>query len=180
MNVVFDLDDLCDDFDPWGELHALKERYPNLKVTLFAIPGRCSRELLERYRQVPWVEIGVHGYHHSSRECAIWGYQETVEKLAELEEQGWARLFKAPGWVGNPEIARALKDRGWSLAHHAGHEEWGTDLPPVYVYNDESFCVTAVHGHTWESCGNGPSAWERLFAEVPEDAQFAFVSEVVR
>jgi len=83
MNIVFDLDDLCDDFDPWDELHALKERIPGLKVTLFAIPSRCSDELLARYRTLDWVELGAHGYHHALQECLVWSYAETNEKLEE-------------------------------------------------------------------------------------------------
>lgn len=179
--IVFDLDDLCDDFDPFSELCSLKNRFPKLKVTLFAIPGRCSRELLDLYAGLDWVELAAHGYHHSSMECAIWGHREAADKLSEIaEKMPVSKLFKAPGWVGNPAVAKALKDGGWSLAHHAGHDEWGDDLPPVYVYNDDTFMVTAIHGHTWDSCGNGPSAWEEMFAGVDADADFAFVSEVVR
>lgn len=176
--TVFDLDDLCDDFNPWDELHALKERYPNLKVTLFAIPGRCSPELLEQYRQVPWIELGVHGYHHSSQECATWSYEEATEKLKELEGLGWSRLFKAPGWVANEQVYEALMDLGWVVADNIKMcDGWGKAQPARYVYNVPGEFV-AVHGHTWDCMENGPSDWERLFAEVPEDAQFAFVSEV--
>ena len=82
--VVFSLDDLCDEFDPWEPLHALKEKYPGLRVTLFAIPARCSDGLLARYRALDWVELGVHGYHHALRECLVWGFEETMEKLEEL------------------------------------------------------------------------------------------------
>ena len=131
MDTVFDLDDLCDEFNPWNELHALKERFPHLKVTLFAIPSRCSDELLARYRSLDWVELGVHGYHHSSYECGVWGYEETVEKLNELQELGWQKLFKAPGWIANYKVYDALLDCGWSVADNIEkYEMWGDSNPP--------------------------------------------------
>lgn len=176
--TVFDLDDLCDEWDPWDELHALKERFPDLKVTLFAIPYRCSDDLLARYRDLDWVELGVHGYHHSTMECATWGYDEAVARLTEIEEW-WpgTKLFKAPGWVGNPELYRALLDRGWKAATHIGHRsDWGAVQLPMYVYNATQH--NALHGHTWDCMGNGPSDWGEMFGRVEGGAEFAFVSDV--
>jgi SAM-dependent methyltransferase len=176
--IVFDLDDLCDDFDPWFELEALKERFPGLKVTLFAIPSRCSPGLLEKYGELEWVELGVHGYHHSSMECATWGSEETLSKLEELEEW-WpgVKLFKAPGWIKNKHVDRALEKRGWSLADHIGHiEEWEAPRLRRYVYNG-SDGITSIHGHTWDCSGNGPSDWAEMFRDIPDDSLFEFVSE---
>ena len=76
--TVFDLDDLCDEYDPYDDLIRLRQDYPDLRVTLFAIPGRCSDELLARYRALDWVELGVHGYYHSLGGVPAWGYDETV------------------------------------------------------------------------------------------------------
>lgn len=179
LATVFDLDDLCDDFDPWDELHALKKRHPNLKVTLFAIPYRCSDELLARYRALDWVELGVHGYHHSSYECAVWGYEETIARLTEIEEW-WtgARLFKAPGWVGNKELYRALEDLGWLVATHKDHEiDWNVCAAKMYTYNKRSDIVP-IHGHTWDCLDNGPSNWDTMFEKATEE--FRFVSDVCR
>jgi FkbM family methyltransferase len=177
--TVFDLDDLCDAMDPWDELHALKEQFPNLKVTLFAVPGRCSQGLLERYSQVPWVELAVHGYHHSSMECAAWGYDEAAAKLAEIAEF-WpgARLFKAPGWMASEEVYAALLDGGWMVADNMEQVmNWGNTELNRYVYNAVNR-FESIHGHTWNVCGNGPRDWPAMFADVPRETEFAFVSEV--
>ena len=85
--VVFELDDLCDGMDPYNDLLHVKNQYPGLRVTMFAIPSRCSDELLARYRALDWVELGVHGYHHAAQECIVWGYEESIEKLAEMEKR---------------------------------------------------------------------------------------------
>ena len=109
MRYVFDVDDLCDDFDPMADLKFLKEHFPALKVTVFAIPSRCSDELLRTYREVPWIEVAVHGYHHASMECATWSKEEADSKLQELENRGWAKIFKAPGWMASPPLREALQ-----------------------------------------------------------------------
>ena len=179
MNLVFDLDDLCDEYDPYEELVALKERFPGLKVTLFAIPGRCSPELLERYRQVPWVELAVHGYHHAAQECLVWGYDEAKEKLAELAEAGWTRVFRAPNWQLNEQVYEALLDGDWVVADHAAYA-WPSGKLPMKRYTYNLPGVRGIHGHTWDVSGNGPSDWPEMFAGVPVEAQFQFVSEAAR
>ena len=171
---VVDFDDLCDEFDPWEELLALREKYPRFKCTLFAIPSRCSDELLARYRALDWVELGVHGYHHSSRECSVWGYEETLSKLEELEGLGWDKLFKAPGWQTNDELYKALSNRDWAVADHM-----------TYAYRSERLLINrytynmpgnmGYHGHTWETSGNGPSMWA-----IEDRADYAFVSEACK
>lgn len=178
--MVFDLDDLCDDFDPWQQLMDLKRRYPEFRCTLFAIPGRCSEKLLEKYLALDWVELGVHGYHHSTRECAAWGYEEAKRKLEELSEV-WPgpRLFKAPGWSHNEDVCRALMEGGWMVADHVHHRwRWGTADMPRYCYNAPDHEFEVYHGHTWETSGNGPSDWmAKDFSNVRE---WKWVSEVVR
>lgn len=178
--MVFDLDDLCDDHDPWQLLMDLKRRYPEFRCTLFAIPGRCSEDLLNKYLGLDWVELGVHGYHHSTRECAAWGYEEAKRKLEELSEV-WPgpRLFKAPGWSHNEDVCRALMEGGWIVADHVNHRwRWGTSDMPRYCYNAPDHDFGVYHGHTWETSGNGPTDWmDRDFSDVTE---WKWVSEVVR
>src|SRR3972149_11752514 len=55
--VVMDFDDLCDDHDPLDLLLTLKENDAAFKVTLFAIPARCSSALLQRYHpHRSWID----------------------------------------------------------------------------------------------------------------------------
>lgn len=180
MRVVFDIDDLCDDFDPLRDLDDLKKRLPNLKVTVFAIPSRCSAELLEDYRSRKWIEIGVHGYHHSSMECATWTYEEARSKLEELEHLGWAKIFKAPGWQMSPGLYEALHELDWLVAEHAAYSAplSGTIDLRRYCYNLPDPDIRAVHGHTWNTMRNGPDDWDQLFDGIGREVEFYFVSEV--
>lgn len=178
--TVFELDDLCDDLDPWSELHELKERWPGLKVTLFAIPGRCSPDLLAKYRALDWVELGVHGLYHSSFECSTWGYDYTREVLDSLMEAGWTPLIKAPGWIGNPQFYDSVHDAGWMVADNIVHADWWGETDCLrYVYNARPE-LRALHGHTWDTCDNGPSDWWDMFEGTPYNAEFKFVTEVVQ
>lgn len=178
---VVDFDDLCDKFDPWDELVALKERFPSLKVTLFAIPALCSDELLAKYGALDWVELGVHGYYHSPRECMAWDYEESKAKLEEV--MSWwpgAKLFKAPGWLASEPLYEYLQDEGWMIADNLEHaDSWlKFGVEARYVYN-ANFKIEPVHGHTRDVCGNGPSEWSRMFLNIPGDAEFLFVSEAL-
>lgn len=171
---VVDFDDLCDEFDPYLSLMALKNSYPSFKCTLFAIPSRCSPELLSKYRAHDWIELGVHGYHHASQECVVWGYDETIGKLEEMERLGWDKLFKAPNWQMNHEVYRALVDRGWKVADHMTFayrsEELTVDRYTFNLPHNQGF-----HGHTWEVAGNGPNAWH-----IEKRDDYAFVSEACK
>ena len=178
MKTVFELDDLCDEMDPYDELVRLRQDNPDLKVTLFAIPTRCSDELLARYRALDWVEIGVHGYHHSSRECLVWGYEEACEKLNALEAAGWTKLFKPPNWQINEEVYKALHFLGWAVADHAAYA-WSSMSLPIrrYTYNLPGRDLRGIHGHTWDTCDNGPSDWQQMLEGV--EGEFVFVSDVL-
>jgi hypothetical protein len=171
---VVDFDDLCDEFDPWEELHALHDKHPGFRCTLFAIPSRCSDELLARYRALDWVELGVHGYHHAARECQVWGYDEAAAKLKELEALGWTKLFKAPNWQYSEHLYRACSDLGWKVADHMAFAyPSGRMLVERYTHNlpgNEGY-----HGHTWETVRNGPLNWD-----VEDRSDYAFVSEACK
>lgn len=179
--IVFDLDDLSKQWDPYDELIEMKRKYPNLKVTIFAIPGGLTTEMLAKYAALDWVELAVHGYHHSSVEAAVWSADEAKWRMEEILEW-WpgVRGFKAPGWTMSKEAYRYFDDNGWWLADHADHSErWEDSTAPRYVYNDRDD-VKPIHGHTWDCCGNGPSDWDEMFKDVQPSDEFAFVSEVVR
>jgi hypothetical protein len=182
--IVFDIDDLCDDFDPFEELLALHADYPNLKVTLFAIPGRCDLMTVNKYLNLDYVEVAMHGYHHSSIECAVWTEEETIDKVTEaaLKFPKMVKGFKAPGWTANHHVYRGLEKIGYWTAVHDGHmPEWRWWPGEMYCYNGPMNPYRAAHGHTWETCDNGPSKWREMLekVEVTPDDEFLFVSEAV-
>lgn len=181
MRAVFELDDLSDRNDPYDKLLAVKQVRPDLKATLFAVPMLCSDALLEKYGELSWVQLALHGYHHSSYECAVWTKGEAVAKIQEGLDRGcFVKGFKAPGWVAHQEVYKALAELELWSADHAEHiQNWKTSPLHRYVYNSPPFGVVPIHGHTWETCGNGPEWWGPTVTNLPEGVSFEFVSEVV-
>ncbi len=180
--VVFELDDLCDNRDPWMYLTDLKDQIPDLRVTLFAIPGRCSRELLDKYIAEDWIELAVHGFYHSTYECFDWSPEEAESKI--LEALDWFRTtpeksgFKAPGWIANGPTYQALQKLGMWVADHSEHDKmWeGFPISRRYLYN-RTGDVNSVHGHTWNTCGNGPDWFVDELLDKHKDSEFITISE---
>jgi SAM-dependent methyltransferase len=184
MKVVFDIDDLTDQHDPYEELIALKEQIPNLKVTLFAIPSGVSEETRLKYAQHEWVELGVHGYHHSNIECMIWTEEEAIDKITEGHEKlKSVKVFKAPGWLAHHAVYDAINKMGWAIADNINHVMLWIQHPDVakvkrYVLNAQ-FEHETIHGHTWDTMDNGPEWWKEEALKY-KDEEFDFVSDVAR
>lgn len=171
--VVFDLDDLCDLWDPYERLLEWKERVPGGRVTLFTIPRRSSDALLAKYAALPWVDLAMHGWWHHRGECLWWAKDKTAERLKVWEDAGFARIFKAPGWESNKEVHDACFDRGWIVAEHVRNRPLWEGRSNVYVYNRplrrQKFMP--LHGHTHDTQGNGVAEKFEMFC-APSDAAF--------
>lgn len=157
--VVLDFDDLCDTNDPYDALVKLHERDAGFKVTLFAIPTRCSPALLAKYAAISdWCQLAVHGWRHARHECLGWTSEETHDKLerALAIYPGFVRLFKAPNWEIDNETYAGCKAAGFAVADHIRNIEI---LPrqPHYIYNirlrDDIY--TRLHGHIQPWAGTG-------------------------
>lgn len=158
--VVMDFDDLCDTNDPMDALKRLKDRDPNFKVTLFAIPSRCGGGLLAKYdSERDWISLGVHGWRHSRHECLAWTSEETEEKLgiALSIYPNFARIFKAPNWEICDEVYKGLKSSGFVVADHIRNVEIMPHDQPNYIYNIRlrGDKYQRAHGHIQPWAGTG-------------------------
>lgn len=158
--AVLDMDDLCDTNDPFETLQLLKTRDPGFKITLFAIPTRCSDKLLERYdNNSAWIELGVHGWRHARHECLAWTSEETVDKLfrARTVYHNFAKIFKAPNWEICDEVYAGCKQAGFAVADHIRNIEILPPGTPNYIYNmrlrKDRFI--RLHGHIQDWAGTG-------------------------
>ena len=183
LPVVFDLDDLCPQYDAWDLLQEWKEWNPAGKVTLFTIPRRCDDKYLRRYLDLPWVQLAMHGYWHTLGETLYWTSGLAEARFKEWAERGGAPGFKAAKWIMSDEVYQAAARADFWIADHTDNKDLAFRSPGVksYIYNlkrrKPSF--RAVHGHTWNTSGNGlPEAFERFC--FPADTQFKFVSEVAQ
>jgi hypothetical protein len=160
MTAILDFDDLMDGNDPLDALTVLKERDPGFKVTLFAIPTRCSEILLEKYKsRADWIQLGIHGWRHSRHECLAWTSEETEEKadLAMKIYPHFAPIFKAPNWETCDEVYAGLKSKGIAIADHIRNIEILPAGMPHYIYNvrlrNDTF--KRLHGHIQNWNGTG-------------------------
>ena len=93
-DTIFDLDDLCDrGWDGRGSrcelLLELKLQFPELKVTLFAIPGLSSLTFLSELAKENWIELAVHGWtHQPNTECEGWSELFAHQVLVKVESWG--------------------------------------------------------------------------------------------
>ena len=200
---------VCLDFDDWSVLNnrldlllKLKESYPHLKVSMFTIPcdiayeqdvsARILREktLKEVKKHLNWIEVIPHGLIHMPREFEKCDYETMKLSMKAIDEAfkkdgiPYVKGFKAPFWLWNPEVVRALDDEGW----------WGAvDRQQVhmvctkkyFVYNykiDEPFFlaknipILKLHGHITPEKNNIERCFVNLF-RMPQDAEFVFASE---
>ncbi len=182
--VVFDVDDLCDQYDCLPELDRLKEKYPDFKCTLFTIPDKTSKDLLKQCQQRPWIELAWHGVKHEPNEelKSIDGpHLFRALHVYKSSEAGsfYADGFRPPGWYIQPHHIEALNNLGMWVAIHKRDEK---RLGPLcrhgyYICNDDR---NYWHGHSHSTCGNGiQDRLEELLKKWPVDQKFGFVSDAV-
>jgi hypothetical protein len=195
-HVIFDLDDfaLPAERNCLPELLKLKEKFPNLKVTLFAIPfyedktqNLFFNRVVDKYGD--WIELGVHGYYHDSNfECKEWGYDEALKKIEKAYNFGcFRKLFKAPGWQISRDTYSACKKLDFIVADHKESVYTEPGVPnserrPKYLSVYEIDHPWMVHGHTWNCVGNGiyelVERWEKEGYPWDENTQFKFITEL--
>lgn len=193
MKYIMDLDDYSDQYNclPW--LLKMKELLPNLKVTLFTIPNKISDELLEQTLQYKWIQLAIHGFDHiSNYECAKMSGEDFAAKVEKIKHmEAYVRGFKAPGWQINQNIMQVLKDWGWWLAVQYSDGRMNGDIngpyqPKVipdlkfYAINELYGYYKAIHGHTWECCGNGPEDLQQRLVNMPKETEFVFINDYLK
>jgi len=182
--VVMDFDDLCDGNEDLETLCRLKERDPNFKVTLFAIPTKCSDSLLTKYSmECEWIQLGIHGWRHARYECLAWTSEETEEKLALAKEiyPHFAPVFKAPNWEFCDEVYAGCKNAGIAVADHYRNIIIMPADTPHYIYNlklrDDK--LTRLHGHIQPYANTGLAEAYETWASPRVGSDYKFVSEVI-
>jgi len=202
--VVLDLDDFSVLNNRLDLLLRLKESYPKLKVTLFTIPydiayeqkveAKIIREgtLKAIKRNLDWMEIVPHGLVHMPREFEKCDYETMMKHVFPAIEEAFSKDglpyvkgFKAPHWLWNEDVIKALDEKGWWGAVDRKYE--GPTTKKFYRFShsiDEPFSrssanVLKLHGHiTGESKNYIEKCFPNLF-NMPTDADFKFASELL-
>lgn len=181
-NAVFQLDDFHDTNHNLPLLLSLKDRFPNLKVTLFCIPSKCSVKFLQSIKdRYPWVELAVHGWFHDThdliaQEANFWTKEEAHKYLQMAEDmEVFVKGFKAPGWNLNHETYEILADRGYWISEHKDHDRWeGIKLPR---YKTGHLCE--VNGHIQNCNMNGLEELVTTKCNFSPQTKFRWVSEAL-
>jgi hypothetical protein len=203
---------ICLEFDDFSVLNnrldlllRLKESYPKLKVSLFTIPydvafetdvtAKLMREktLEEVKKHLSWMELIPHGLTHMPREFEKCTYDtmknyvfEAIDDAFKKDGLPYVKGFKAPYWLWNDDVIRALDDQGWWGA--IDKKNYYQNKPKrYYIYThriDEIFSLSTLdtlklHGHiTTQSENNIQRCFANLF-KMPTDAEFKFASELL-
>lgn len=203
--VVLDLDDAYPGNDRMDLLTDLKQQVPGLKVTLFAIPGRCTHAWVREMNATPWIEIVPHGWMHETNvECRNWTIKQAEWALAAAEDRGFEiDGFKAPGWQISDGCYAALQHLGyWVMDQpYNNHRRPGPgaaltvppmgpavlDVEPIpdlrcYLLGEPPPGIVQIHGHVGHLNGRNANELEYLVPKILSyrDAEWKFVSEVVR
>jgi hypothetical protein len=200
---------VCLEFDDFSVLNnrldlllKLKESYPKMKITMFTIPcdvayeqdvsARIMREktLALVKKQLDWLEIVPHGLVHMPREFEKCDYDTMKLSMKAIDEAfskdgiPYVKGFKAPFWLWNNDVVRALNDEGWWGAVDR-QQQWMPCTKRYYVYNykiDEPYFlakgvdILKLHGHITPADNGIERCFVNLF-KIPTDAKFVFASE---
>lgn len=183
---IFDLDDFSTQTaTALPLLLDLKAKYPQLRATLFAIPGWSTQEFLQEAASWGWVELALHGWaHQPNTECELWMRDDANRYLDQAEAWGcFVHGFKAPGWRIGPNTLTVLAERGYWIAGQL------TDINKFSEYGLRAYFTNhynSVHGHMqniyqnqwWLRNGLDQLVHERGLP-WDTDTQFKLVSEVV-
>lgn len=188
QTAVVDSDDLCDEYDPYDVLVDFKSKFPKFKITLFAIPKKCSSALLEKYSKLDWVEMAVHGYDHdTNREYENMAYADTeLRMLASFAlYPKFSKVFKAPGWQLSTDAMKWLTDSDWIVMDQHYNNDRRPEGLKTLVYADEPTeanrgAMNIVHSHTWDTMGNGIKQVLEDPWYFDQNTEFKFVSEVAQ
>jgi len=202
---------ICLDFDDFSVLNnrmdlllRLRESYPKLKVSLFTIPydfvyegdlsaGLMRKDTLAMIKEnLDWLEIIPHGLLHTQKEFEKCTYDTMKLSMKAIDEQfkkdglPYVKGFKAPYWLWNEEVVKALDDSGW---WGAIDRKGSLAMPKKYYrythsisewFSESNLPVLKLHGHITGASDNGI---ERCFANLfrmPADAEFKFASELLQ
>jgi hypothetical protein len=173
---LIDLDDFCEINTDWELIENLKEKIPNLKLNLFAIPGQCSMTFLDDMREYDWIRLYPHGYMHStSREFENWGYKRFNFYLGQLERGEWPKLWKSPGWQSSQDVLQCLADREWAIAD----QEYNNQRRPE---NLRAYLLDApykIHGHIGHWGAKNENSLEFIFDQIASlEGEFGFIDDL--
>lgn len=210
MIVSLDLHDFSILNNRLDLLMAIKEHYPDFKVSMFTVPfdvkseSRVQRmyhdQLAEQIRQnLDWIQIIPHGLTHMGpphsrpefenvdyyemRDLIIPAIDEAFKKDGLPYEKG----FCAPYWVWTEGVVKALDEAGWWGAADRNQPDM-LRTKKVYTYThslEEPFWLSTnevlnLHGHIDGVSKNDLEATLLNILKLPADVEWKFVTDFIK
>lgn len=174
---IVDADDFCEDNHGLQDLLFIKGQVPNFKITLFTIPGRCSKEFLKKIKKYDWIDLVPHGWMHPDPyECLNWTYEQSKEYLEKIEPLGMTKGFKAPGWQISDGMYKALEEKGYWVADQYYNDHRRPKMPH---YNLEHDSYYRKHYHIGHLGGHNTNAIrDRIQELINLDGDFMFIKDL--
>lgn len=170
-----DADDFCESNTGINELMFIKSHVPDFKITLFTVPGLCSKEFLEEIKKLDWIDMVPHGWLHPTPvECLSWTYEESIAYLDRIESLGLTKGFKAPGWQISDGMYRALVERGYWVADKDYNNERRPKELQAYLLDDRN----KLHFHIGHMGGHNDNAIADFMDDIIKlNGTFSFIKD---
>ena len=187
-------------------LNTFKDFYPQAKISLFFIPYDYELEMSPSFsltrkqkldwlhKNSDWIEIIPHGLIHIFGEFSGCDKQTMETYIGtvgdELKKDGLNSVegFCAPNWLWTKEVVEALNEAKWWGAVDRNQPEM---IRPTRYYEythsftepfylDDGLEHIALHGHMTGPSDNDLEACFTNLFKIPRDAEFKFVSEIIK
>lgn len=114
----------------------LKEKLPDLKITLFTIVGKCFDRIVD-FKNIDWIDMVPHGWlHPTPRECENWSFEDSDLYLSWVSVLGLTKGFKAPGWqISNGMYKALIKHDYWVADQPYNNNRRPVNLPAYIITN---------------------------------------------
>ena len=174
--IIVDLDDFAEDNNALDMLFRLRAKVPGFKVNLFTIPGLCSYPFIAAVQENDWIDMIPYGYKHpTSRECERWTYQHSIEYLDWVEQFGFTKGYKSPGWQTSAGLFQALAERGYWVADQAYNNHRRPPELRAYILD----APWKVHGHIGHMGGHNANALELIYDDLLKlRGEFMFIEDL--
>ena len=204
MKVALSLDDFSVLNNRLDLLLKIKEHYPNFKVSLFTIPfdvqyevstqARIYREaaLAKIKENLDWMQIIPHGLTHMTDEFKRCDYKlfkdkviPSIKEAFDKDGLPFEKGFKAPYWLWNKDVVRALDDEGWwgavdrnqpDMLKTKKFYEYSHSLDePYYKSNLDTL---KLHGHIGSLDNDLEKCFLNIF-KLPSDVIWIYVTDYI-
>ena len=109
--LIVSFDDFWEGNSQPEEMEKLYKEFPDIKVTLFVITGKCSEEFLQKAKNKN-TQLVWHSYEHSGS-WLHFTKDETKKYLLDCQKYGFEQGFKAPAYKWKEPHIQACDELGY-------------------------------------------------------------------